>query len=45
MPRPIIVAQSGTGGVIKGWDDGVGTMKLGERYVRAALFTITAKAL
>lgn len=22
---------SGTGGVIKGWDDGVGTMKLGER--------------
>ena len=23
--------SSGTGGVIKGWDDGVGTMKLGER--------------
>ena len=27
----------GTGSVIKGWDDGVGTMKLGERCARAYL--------
>lgn len=29
-PQPFTYS-SGTGGVIKGWDDGVGTMKLGER--------------
>ena len=29
-PTPFTYS-SGTGGVIKGWDDGVGTMKLGER--------------
>ena len=32
VPRPQPFAyRSGTGGVIKGWDDGVATMKLGER--------------
>ena len=31
-PKPTpFTYSSGTGGVIKGWDDGVGTMKLNER--------------